>query len=142
MTIYFYHNKLHFMRRFLDDIFFIFCGPVANLHKFIEELNSFHPTIKFTMSHTFISNKNSTSDELCECKPLQAIPFLDMLCYIENGKILSELLIMNVPYQTQRYIVNALCIYPSVDGVKYIPHLRVSLIRRFLKFYKKTGGLS
>ena len=43
---------IKFMKRFLDDIFLIFTGSTVNLHKFFEELNSLHPTIKFTMSHT------------------------------------------------------------------------------------------
>ena len=37
---------------FLDDIFLIFFGSVHNLHMFLDELDTIHPTIKFTMSHT------------------------------------------------------------------------------------------
>lgn len=43
----------------------------------------------------------------------------------------------DVPYKTHRYIVNDLCLYPIVGEVKHIPHLRVSLLRRFLKFYTR-----
>ena len=40
------------MNRFLDDIFNIYLGSTANLHKFLEEINKIHPNIKFTMTHT------------------------------------------------------------------------------------------
>ena len=34
-----------YMKRFLDDIFLIFKGTIANLHKFFEEINMIHPTM-------------------------------------------------------------------------------------------------
>ena len=41
--------------RFLDDIFMIWDHSLESLHSFIDSLNSFHPSIKFTYS---ISTKN------------------------------------------------------------------------------------
>ena len=46
------NNPLLCYKRFLDDIFTIYTGTLENLHKFLEELNNIHPTIKFTMNHT------------------------------------------------------------------------------------------
>ena len=36
----------------IDDIFLIFVGSIASLHKIFEDINNMHPTIKFTMSLT------------------------------------------------------------------------------------------
>ena len=35
-------------RRFINDIFFIWTDTEENLHKFLEDLNKFHPNIRFT----------------------------------------------------------------------------------------------
>ena len=43
---------IHFMKRFLDDIFMIFFGSITQLHQFFDDINEMHPTIKFTMAHT------------------------------------------------------------------------------------------
>ena len=43
---------LRMFKRFLDDIFTIFCGTLENLHEFHKEINNLHPNIKFTLEHT------------------------------------------------------------------------------------------
>ena len=64
---------LKFFKRFLDDIFLIFFGSVYNLHiMFFDELNTIHPTIKFTMSHTVPEN-NILELESCSCPPSKSI---------------------------------------------------------------------
>ena len=40
------------IERFLDHIFLVFLGTIQSLHMFLNDINSIHPTIKFTMSHT------------------------------------------------------------------------------------------
>ena len=35
-------------RRFIKDIFFFWTDTEENLHKFLEDLNKFHPNIRFT----------------------------------------------------------------------------------------------
>ena len=47
--------SLELFKRFLDDLFFIFIGNTKSLHKILEEINLIHPSIKFTMKHTFIN---------------------------------------------------------------------------------------
>ena len=43
---------LRMFKRFLDDIFTIFCGTVEELHQFLSDINKLHPNIKFTLEHT------------------------------------------------------------------------------------------
>ena len=57
--------------RYLDDIFCIWTQGIDKLKEFFEKLNSFHPTIKFTMEHS-----------------LQKIDFLDVTV-IKNGSTLE-----------------------------------------------------
>ena len=45
-------GSLKFFKRYLDDLFSIFIGTTKTLHKFQEELNQIHPTIKFIINHT------------------------------------------------------------------------------------------
>ena len=47
---------IRFLKRFLDDIFMIFTGSIEKLHLILDELNTVHPTIEFTMNHTFTNN--------------------------------------------------------------------------------------
>ena len=64
-------TKPYLWLRYLDDIFFIWTEGVEKLHEFYAFLNSFHPTIKFTMDF---------SEE--------RINFLDVIV-IKNGKQLK-----------------------------------------------------
>ena len=77
---------MKFMKRFLDDLFSIFLCSIVKLHAFFEEINQIHPTIKFTMAHTTPKNE-LMKPPVCQCPQLEAIPFLDTLCQIKNGKI-------------------------------------------------------
>ena len=42
------HSKPLLIQRYIDDIFMIWTDSAANLHEFLEELNSFHPDHQFT----------------------------------------------------------------------------------------------
>ncbi|XP_065672126.1 uncharacterized protein LOC136089953 [Hydra vulgaris] len=57
-------NHITFYRRFIDDIFFIFQGPIEVLDQICNYMNTIHPTIKFTFNHSATS-----------------INFLDILLY-------------------------------------------------------------
>ena len=52
-------------------------------------MNQIHSTIKFTMMHTSI--KNVPSEDKCSCEEKFSIPFLDVSCSIENGRIKPDL---------------------------------------------------
>ena len=70
------YGKLLFYRRFLDDILLIFCGSNAKLHEFINDINTIHPSIKFTLQHTKSVSDNDDINN-CSCAPSDHIPFLD-----------------------------------------------------------------
>ena len=79
--------KLH--KRFLDDIYLIFCGSSKALHQFLKEINQVNPTIELTMSHTSIPGE--AMEDRCDCEPLESIPFLDTLSSVKEGKIETTL---------------------------------------------------
>ena len=64
-------------KRFIDDIFLIFCGPYEDLSRFHQYLNSVHPTMKFD-DYELDENDNSCN-------------FLDLNIKIKNGKIITDL---------------------------------------------------
>ena len=63
-------DKPYLWWRYIDDIFLIWTLGEEKLDKFITNLNSLHPTIKFT------SERSTTS-----------IPFVDVNIQINNGKL-------------------------------------------------------
>ena len=85
------HGKspIEIFKRFLDDIFSIFKGSTKNLHILFDEMNKIHETIKFTMNHS--SPPNEPDEDRCKCKLQQSVPFLDVSCSIQNGKIETDL---------------------------------------------------
>ena len=79
---------INFLKRFLDDVFLIYTGTIDSLHRFLDELNNIHLTIKFTMSHTTPPN---VLNPTCGCKQAESLPFLDTSCQIIDGKIVTDL---------------------------------------------------
>ena len=62
-------SKIHFYKRFLDDIFLLWGGTLTELTQFMRYINNLHPTIKFTYSYSETE-----------------INFLDTTIYKERGK--------------------------------------------------------
>ena len=89
---------LQLMKRFLDDFFIIFNGSTKRLHDFFHEINQIHPSIKLTMNHTAIAGE--APGDKCDCEEKSAIPFLDTLCSIKNGKIDTDLYKKNQQIET------------------------------------------
>merc|ERR1712237_304634 len=108
---------LKYFKRFLDDIFLIFCGSVHKLHMFFEELNTIHPTIKFTMNQT-VSEKSSSELETCSCSPSKSIAYLDTLCEIKKGKIITDL--YRKPTDKNQYLLTS-----KVPQNKKVPQSKV-----------------
>ena len=77
------------MKRFLDDIFKVFIGPVQDLHRIFDEINKIHPSFKFIMSHTSYISPNASSQCVCPCE--ESISFLDTFCKISEGQIILDL---------------------------------------------------
>ena len=82
-------KSIKLIKRFLDDLFFIFNGSTKQLHDLFNEVNKIHPTIKFTMNHT--TPQTESSENRCLCDHQDSIPFLDTLCTIIDGKIETDL---------------------------------------------------
>ena len=86
-------NPIHTYRRFLDDIFIIWTGSPNSLIHFLQEINKIHPTLKFTSSmttpYTCSTPSNTTHD--CFCHSNKAIPYLDTLVSIKEGKLSTDL---------------------------------------------------
>eukprot|EP00745_Piridium_sociabile_P045082 TRINITY_DN96403_c0_g1_i2.p1 TRINITY_DN96403_c0_g1~~TRINITY_DN96403_c0_g1_i2.p1 ORF type:complete len:459 (-),score=82.63 TRINITY_DN96403_c0_g1_i2:45-1421(-) len=61
-------------KRFIDDVFLLWMGSDDELKMFFDHINSFHPTIKFTM--------NSSTEKLA---------FLDILVYFKDGFLQTDL---------------------------------------------------
>ena len=81
--------SLKLLKIFLDNIFLIFVGSTRKLHMFFEEINNIHPTIKLTMNHTSVPGE--ATENKCDCNITTSVPFLDILCSIEKGKIKTDL---------------------------------------------------
>ena len=64
-------------KRFIDDIFLIFCGSYEEFDRFHEYLNSVLPTMKF--------------DEYEHDPEINSCNFLDLTIRIENDKIITDL---------------------------------------------------
>ena len=64
-------------KRFLDNIFKIWTGPVEELYRFLEKVNELHPNIKFTMEHTSPYKCDTLCSHDCWCPQSSSIPFLD-----------------------------------------------------------------
>ena len=113
-------NPVTFLKQFLEDIFLIFTGSVKLLHKLVNQLNQVHPNIKFTMSHT--SEKGSNPE--CDCKQEDSIPFLDTLCSIKNGKVVTDL--YRKPSDRNQYLLTSSC-HPShvAENIPFSQCLRI-----------------
>ena len=66
--------KPWFSKRFINDIFFIWTESEESLEKFLEDLNKFHPNIKFT----YVKSK-------------EKINFVDVVIKIKEGRFIPDL---------------------------------------------------
>ena len=121
-------KPIYFMKRFLDDIFKIFVGSTKQFHKLFEELNTIHPTIKFTMTHT--TNPNEDKESRCSCPPQDSIPFLDTSCKIQNKKIIFDL--HRKPTDRNMYLMPS-SVHPPhcVQNIPYSLAMRINRICTF-----------
>ena len=113
------------MKRFLDDIFLVFLGSIQTLHLFLDEINSVHPTIKFTMSHTTPS-ASIEQQSICPCPNMKSIPYLDTSCEIKEGKIVTDL--YRKPTDKNQYLLTSSC-HPA-ECLQSIPYSLCTRINR------------
>ena len=78
-----------YLKDFLMIFFSIFQGTSNDLHKLFDEMNQLHRSIKFTMNHT--SSPAEAVENRCKCKRQFSVPFLDVFCSIQEGKIETDL---------------------------------------------------
>ena len=118
------HEALQLLKRFLDDYFGIFNGTTKSLHLLWDQMNKIHPSIKLTMSHTSVFEEDP--NEKCECEVSYAIPFLDTLCSIKDGRIETDL--YRKKTDRNQYLLPSSC-HPKVT-TKAIPHsLALRIVR-------------
>ncbi len=60
--VYTYHKQPLFWKRYLDDCVLVWVHGEEELKKFLDHLNSVHPTIKFTMEYSPEKNQFSGHD--------------------------------------------------------------------------------
>jgi hypothetical protein len=109
------------MLRFLDDLMSIYIGSTKSLHILWKEMNQIHPSIKFTLQHTTIENKNQ--EDRCECEAQNFVPFLDTSCSIKEGQIILDL--YRKPTDRNKYLLPDSC-HPY-SNIEYIGTYRIEL---------------
>jgi hypothetical protein len=94
----------------------------------MEVENQLHRSIKFTMNHT--SSPAEAAENRCKCKRQFSIPFLDVLCSIQEGKIETDLFRKDT--DRNMYLLPSSCHPPSCT--KNIPF---SLCLRIVRICSK-----
>jgi hypothetical protein len=121
-------NPILFFKRFLDDIFMVYRGSVEKLHLFLTELNKLHPTIKFTMSHSFPNL--SENQQTCNCDHSASVAFLDTSCQIINRRIIVDL--YRKKTDRNQYLLTSSC-HPAhvTENIPFSLALRIARICSF-----------
>ena len=118
--------SLKLFKRFLDDLFLVFLGSTAKLHAFFNEINMIHTNIKFTMTHTTPKSENPNQIS-CTCPQKESIPYLDTLCTIKNGKIITDL--YRKPTDKNQYLLTSSCHPPEcLNSIPFSLGLRIKRI--------------
>ena len=119
-------NPIQLLKRFLDDIFSIFVGTTEKLHQLFKDINNIHPNIQFTMEHT-TPNSIFTEQNPCQCERRRSIPYLDTLCTIKEGKIITSL--YRKPSDKNQYLLTSSCHPASVTAnIPFSLALRINRI--------------
>jgi len=103
-------DPIRLYKRFLDDIFMIWKGSIDELQNFLSQLNSLHPTIKFTAEFTSPFKCEIDGPHDCFCYGTKSIPFLDTQVSIEAGKLVTDL--YRKPTDRCQYLLPSSC-HPS-----------------------------
>ena len=98
------------IRRYIDDILFIWKHDEQSLTEFINEINSFHPTVKFTADWS-----------------KEQVSFLDVEVTLKNSVLLPNLRIKST--DTHQFLDDTSChLYLRKKGTPYIQTLRLNRI--------------
>ena len=127
-------DPIKVQKRFIDDIFLIWTGSIETLQIFLDQLNTIHPTIKFTSSISCPYECKIDGPHDCFCSSSRSIPFLDTLVTICNGKITTDL--YRKPTDRCQYLLPSSC-HPS-HITKNIPF---SLCYRLIRICSERSTL-
>ena len=83
-------HKPRIWKRFIDDIFMVWSHGEETLKKFLQDLNTFHDTIKFTEDHS-----------------TYGLPFLDTFTYIEENTLKTR--VYHKPTDNKQYLHYSSC---------------------------------
>jgi hypothetical protein len=108
------------LRRFIDDLFFLWRHGREELDRFVGHLNSSHRTVKFEMSVNFEA---------------RSVDFLDLTVYIDNNGFIQTTL-FEKPCRVVSYLLPSSC-HPSFI-TKNIPY---SLAFRLVRIESTAEGL-
>ena len=105
-------------KRFIDDIFMLFCGTDEELMQFTTFINQFHPTIKFTVN---------SSD--------QSVPFLDINISLKDGFLQTDL--YSKPTDSHAYLFSTSC-HPrhTINNIPYSLFIRLRRLCSTPEAYK------
>ena len=92
-------------------------------------MNKLHKSIRFTMNHT--SPLKEHEDDSCDCPKQVSIPFLDVSCSIQDGKLVTDLYRKDT--DRNMYLLPSSCHPPTCT--KNIPY---SLCLRIVRICSKT----
>ena len=107
-------------KRFLDDLFYVICGTTKQVHSLFDQLNSLHPSIKFTIQHTAVISESDP----CSCEKIYEISFLDTLLSLKDGKIIVDL--YKKPTDRNQYLLPSSC-HPNhvIENIPFSLALRI-----------------
>ena len=96
--------------RYIDDIFFAWEHGEESLEKFLNKVNTFHPTIKFTAEYS-----------------KEAINFLDVNVRVVEGELVTDLFVK--PTDTHQFLdPSSSHFYHCNKGIPYCQALRLNRI--------------
>jgi len=96
--------------RYIDDIFMIWQHGEEKLKDFISQLNSCHPSIKFTVEYSF-----------------EKINFLDVAVTLKEGKLITDLYVKDT--DTHQYLDASSChVFHCKKAIPYSQALRLNRI--------------
>ena len=110
-------------KRYIDDIFMVWKHGPEELTRFLNRLNDFHPTIKFTEEH---SN--------------EGLPFLDTYTYIEDEKLKTR--VYHKPTDNKQYLHYESC-HPlqQKNSIPYSLLVRAKRICTEEEYFIKEGKM-
>ena len=111
-----------FWRRFIDDVFFIWTEGEEGLLEFIERMNTFHNTIKFTVDWSY-----------------SRVNFLDTSIILTDSLVTTDL--YTKPTDKHQYLRHSSC-HPNSckKGIPFGQALRIHRICSTDAFFEKRAG--